>query len=599
MDLIHKLSGFISKAETIINASGLLPQHSLGKLSIADSVPPDTLQLLWFVDGPLKNYVPVENSTSFDVGPVVVTIKLGPSEPSAISMQLPVATKDVDRNSVADPSYYPTYGSLTPDQKRKYLTWLTNVDREIQIGYVFIYYYGLERHLFFGQVDDAFNMVLRLRRTHLNKSFLHYSESALIASAIFHNRPDLFMRYIETTSGAETPAVSNLYLLAKAALNIPLTPDEIVSISKRVGFTKQRYITGEAELFKSILADLLEGEYGQRSIPLSQFPIVELPKTPAIIVANISFSQDQRTLLAPNLLEYVGFQQAIMVILQSAHDTVKARLKERPKDTSASLAKPVEHISQPARHQKTREDDGLFPAINDDQFDRSVDCYNKCVCPYCDKSLPKRPEQAMKCPECGGRVRVRNNAFTGQKGFFQENEIDVLKAATKERSRRNFIYGIMEFQNISSQDIRSTQAKRTCTVEEALIETVAIRASQHHRNKDMGLCRTSMYSIGEVFMNMGDVSEALTRFLQVCFYDINGCMNAGGIGGMRKFSPSLGLVAPRVRKYILDLADKQHLSKAQLRDAFISSAEKIYETDIPLSPDKAWEKVRKELWAKV
>ncbi|MDD4152773.1 MAG: TerB N-terminal domain-containing protein, partial [bacterium] len=319
MDIIRKLFRSANKPKTIANIPNHVPQHALGKLSVVGLIPQDVLQLLWFIDGPLKNYVPIENSASFGAGPVVITIRLGRSEPSAISIQLPIATKSVDWDAIPDPSYYPTYESLTPEQKHKYLTWLTNVERDIQIGYVFIFYYGLERHLFFGRVNEAFNMVLKLRRKHLNRSFLHYSESALIASAIFRNRPDLFVRYSEAASSAGILEVSNLYLLAKAALNIPLTTEEIISISKKVGFTTQRYITGEPDLFKIVLGDLLKNEYCQRSLPLSQFPVAEWPRVPEIIVANISFSQEQRTIPIPHLLESDEFRQSITALLQTTH----------------------------------------------------------------------------------------------------------------------------------------------------------------------------------------------------------------------------------------------------------------------------------------
>jgi len=237
MDPTWKLIEGIGKSEAMAIASAVVPMNALGALSVADPIPDDVLRLLWFCDGPLKNSDPTASSTSFASEQVVVHASYQTTEPSAISVHLPVASMLEDEASIPDPSYFPRYDGMTPQQRRKYLGWLTNVDRNIYIGYVFVFYYGLERHLFFGRVDEAFDMVLRLRRSNANRSFAHYSNSALIASAMRHNRPDLFTRYLDEVSCLGPPQTLGLYLLAKAVLSMPLTPGEIIFVSREVGFT--------------------------------------------------------------------------------------------------------------------------------------------------------------------------------------------------------------------------------------------------------------------------------------------------------------------------------------------------------------------------
>jgi TerB-like protein len=61
---------------------------------------------------------------------------------------LPVATRDAGADSDGL-SYYPAYNRLLPETRRAYLLWLASGknDPNTSIGYVFLYFYGLERRL--------------------------------------------------------------------------------------------------------------------------------------------------------------------------------------------------------------------------------------------------------------------------------------------------------------------------------------------------------------------------------------------------------------------------------------------------------------------
>ena len=111
------------------------------------TIHPDIRDYLWIGDGKFKNYVPTPaKNVTISVQGVSVTIAFGvEEEPSLIYMQLPISNA---KGSVERPPYYPTYKGLTPDQKGIYWKLLANpYDKSIDVGYVFILYYGLERYL--------------------------------------------------------------------------------------------------------------------------------------------------------------------------------------------------------------------------------------------------------------------------------------------------------------------------------------------------------------------------------------------------------------------------------------------------------------------
>ena len=58
-----------------------------------------------------------------------------------------------DPTAVPTPDYYPSYAGLSPEQRWVYLNWLTDVSQPVYIGYVFLYYYGLERQLLSGDFN--------------------------------------------------------------------------------------------------------------------------------------------------------------------------------------------------------------------------------------------------------------------------------------------------------------------------------------------------------------------------------------------------------------------------------------------------------------
>jgi tellurite resistance protein len=73
-----------------------------------------------------------------------------PGEPSAIITSLPVAA--VSAHPLVDFGYYPSYDRISAEQRRCYLEWLSAGRVDIDpakrsLGYVFIFFYGLERRI--------------------------------------------------------------------------------------------------------------------------------------------------------------------------------------------------------------------------------------------------------------------------------------------------------------------------------------------------------------------------------------------------------------------------------------------------------------------
>ena len=72
-------------------------------------------------------------------------------EPALINPYLPVRWADPDRRGEGSLGYWPSYKNISPQARAAYLEWLAGGrrDPDINIGYVFLFFYGLERRVLF------------------------------------------------------------------------------------------------------------------------------------------------------------------------------------------------------------------------------------------------------------------------------------------------------------------------------------------------------------------------------------------------------------------------------------------------------------------
>lgn len=144
-----------------------------------------------------------------------------------------VAASGLDRTGEGLP-YWPSFQSITPTARRTYLDWLAGgrEDPLIDIGYVFLFFYGLERRLFVDNVrSEAPVIVAEIRRLLAlhgsNNSFKNYANRLLDAAHLMTNsgteRPVLSP---DLQTGYEMPMASRVYLGRRLASKLPLEAED-------------------------------------------------------------------------------------------------------------------------------------------------------------------------------------------------------------------------------------------------------------------------------------------------------------------------------------------------------------------------------------
>jgi hypothetical protein len=249
-------------------------------------------------------------------------INLQVDEPSTILTKLRV-TKPNNYEGVPHPDYYPSYKGLNPEQRWIYLDWLKDVSKKIYIGYVFIYYYGLERQLLFGNFNSAFDEIILLRNCHSDNSLYFYSDTSLLFSCLSRESK----RYSEINRPNLVNKMWDIDLLYPYYLGLDLSADYLIQVARRIWTLekKYRYVDKkDIELISSILSEVILREYGTNLYPFAKrFKLSDVPKKESLIYANLSLPEYIRTQSIPKFLSYKPFIDEVSSLIIKTHESIK------------------------------------------------------------------------------------------------------------------------------------------------------------------------------------------------------------------------------------------------------------------------------------
>lgn len=331
MGLLDKFKSLIVKNDNAdTDNTDLIDLNNITKSGL--SIHPDLIDLIWIGDGKYRNYSDQPKSTmTYPYEGFTIKVSMfGPNEPSLLYLKYPLEYVQPSEY-VERPPYYPFYSELTPKQKYLYWKFLSDpYNPNNDIGYVFIFYYGLERHLLYGNFEKAFDIILKLRDIYDNRSFQHYSASALILSTLIHKRAEYTQRFIDSLDkDHEFQMPGELYFLCKLSLGIPITPLDIMKFHKFFGFSNNRYIKNNTALFLKNLSnniryqnagsELIDSKPYFVKANFSRLPSISLP-----IFANISIRDKE--VVIPDISHADYFIGNILALLESAHQDTKREL---------------------------------------------------------------------------------------------------------------------------------------------------------------------------------------------------------------------------------------------------------------------------------
>ncbi|MEW6702396.1 MAG: TerB N-terminal domain-containing protein [Bacteroidota bacterium] len=260
------------------------------------------------------------------IGIKILTGKYEPSEPSLIYIQLPIY-KPRDAKSIPLPDYYPCYAKLSPAQKWVYLNWLTDITQPIPKGYVFIYYYGLERQLFGDNQVEAVKELLLL----LNHHDLHRN---ICFMAIFYswlNKPNEEVIKLLLTEKAKYP-IDNLGLLLRYNSKKPLFPKDIFEVISQIPYLNRRYLNSQPSIYLDQLENYLNKNFSVSHFNFyEKYSIQDLPLEDVHVFYNYSFPDEYQKMGIYNFFGSSKFIAGMKNIHLEVHEMVKSYLRQNRK----------------------------------------------------------------------------------------------------------------------------------------------------------------------------------------------------------------------------------------------------------------------------
>src|SRR3989344_2136268 len=317
MDLFKRFRNDPQKSNDSVENENLPVLRKSGGIVESLLIPEPTKSLLWTTD---------EDTSKIEhAGSITLSISLSDegvrmdekqngfySEPSLIWTKLPIKRNN---DLIQEAMYWPSYTAFSPEARYQYLKWLGDITQPTNLSYVFLYFYGLERHLLVGEYDAAVDEIARLLKAHPKKSFIHYASQSLIIASLGKDRLDIIERipYLLEEEIDEALAL-------RVIKGTSMTPDDVISIASKVGFNNKPYIKLYPEVFKEELQkniDAFEQQFGNL---LSTFKLEDFRREDTTVFANLSIPEHVRHIKVPIILEDKKFSQGINNLLRAAHE---------------------------------------------------------------------------------------------------------------------------------------------------------------------------------------------------------------------------------------------------------------------------------------
>ncbi|HTW93138.1 MAG TPA: hypothetical protein VMH22_15725 [bacterium] len=223
------------------------------------------------------------------------------------------------------------------------------------------------------------------------------------------------------------------------------------------------------------------------------------------------------------------------------------------------------------------------------------------------------PTRKKKCPTCGEFMYVRTRPSDRKKVVVTKNQANAIEEQWAHYHQDQAMARLTSHPDYSAaaRRLRRTLGREP-TADESKLEISLREAARHRRKHDWGLYRNSVLDAATALQTLGRADESLRKHLEVCYLDVNGPQNCGGIpenlgDEYAPFDPNTPAAVPArgVLLAAIDLGCKLCQDPLEpdlgcdmdkLRDMFLSvAAETQRDLRLPVTPEVAWGNINAEL----
>lgn len=227
----------------------------------------------------------------------------------------------------------------------------------------------------------------------------------------------------------------------------------------------------------------------------------------------------------------------------------------------------------------------------------------KAECPYCKGALKKIPGAKTKCPHCGQFVYVRTSPSDNARKVVTKAEADRIEEEWSIANGTHEQY-LAEKQRTSDERQRLAdkfgEEPSEHDVQWGLLNKDLL---SHAKRGDWGLYRNDRFVMSEMLRKEQKLTEVLWTYLEVCYLDLNGAHNVGGLADSEllaefpPFNPKLAFLAPGIIEKMQRIIKKLSLSREAVQAIFCEHCAKATRgIPIPRTTDERWQDLEKEIW---
>lgn len=152
-------------------------------------------------------------------------------------------------------------------------------------------------------------------------------------------------------------------------------------------------------------------------------------------------------------------------------------------------------------------------------------------CPYCAGVLKKAPTRKTRCPHCRQYIYVRTRLQDGARVLVTEDGAKQIESEWKsERARDDSAIDAMDVVRGERSQLRGEHGDLVNTLD-GLFVAMQSELRKHRAAGDWGLYRNSVLTVAAIAEMNEDWKLAFEKYLEVCFFDGNGCANNAPLSG--------------------------------------------------------------------
>jgi hypothetical protein len=270
--------------------------------------------------------------------------------------------------------------------------------------------------------------------------------------------------------------------------------------------------------------------------------------------------------------------------------------KRLKKTTYETKDKIESNLSQPEQQKKNAEQTKETLAGGDEQNERY---YADMQCPYCQYQFEKPVTRKRTCPSCKNTMVVRTHYATKRKMILTEEQLAKYEREANKYYAEKALERMMANHGLKEEFLEEKRKKPNFSSFDIAWGFLNKKGIDYAHDMKWGLFRNTRLDMAELLRREKRYKESLLFLLEVCYYDINGVTNTSKdlIKEYPPFRPEdMGFLAPGVIGMAQTIIEDLNLSPKEVKELFISHNSKVQNSLIPLSPEKAWEKIEKELF---